>query len=1045
MKRTTMERGSALLIVLGMLSFMVVSAVGFAVFMRQSRAPSGYLRRTSSSRYLLKAALANAIARLDGCFDETRQRCEGVYDDPYPGVGPSQKEPLDSNGDYWANRVFTPFGPVGPEETVSTLTLEGLAYLPPAIINEARLSTRRTRTATWKNLSYDMGRYAFSAIDVSDCFDINKLYAGERRTSAPNQRVNLSSLFPDNGQELDGVLDRCGDIPFVSLADFNIVAGDSKFSPFCSYVRSGDDASIYREGDADGVKNALFATDTWFPPTNRAASAATVIDLAGKRPFPDMNVKNFPDIDNNGNELYNVLMANIGGVGLACLYDYLDADRVPLSLALPTVETQPMICGLTASPSECLLRFDASAGAKDNTVEVEEGGATYEVLRKIEPYRLTIESATLAVSGVAAFPFKRVSSERKGSWKVETLAAVFFAQDDLKARVAADSLLRPKKAYWDSCPNVKAAGGVIWVKGETGLSFPDNIRRTEDALQTFDVQIRLPKVELGVFCKVVEKKTQKVSPGQSQPPPLYDWSDSPKYTTDEMRGAPDGALVVLDADGREAAWQTAYFNGYREKVNIEDGDLKASHGEGSQNFQELSNATQLRPYVAVWARVKDGGDVVDLAPATCEDDEAYLPGANYSDLRDEIFKMSGDRTPLLDFRLDHAFTFDVANDGFSALADGQPLEAVDWKSLYAPDPRYNFAPEDWFGTMDEDASKENWQRIVRESYLGKGGRDPDIFMFTSDQEYLQSISELAFLPYVQEMNGRASFFEGDFMGSARYHGRNDFHRRSAGGGEGFANGGRFWKTYTAVDQGGGSDPIYEMSDNGRRYEIVSGTGDFRANPFSTDSRVLKAVLKDTPYDWYVASTNEEGGVNPTLGKQPADRASWAFCEASTVAKLTDAELDDLADRMRAVFGAAAANGQASWQKVFDESLKWYSGNVGDEQKSLFGLEDFEEPLHGVDRKFLHGFWRECFQNRQQLFLVFIRAEPLTVGGSGAHTVGNAQLGARGVALVWRDPAPPEKGGPRPPRTSLTGLGSWEEYYKTFAPHRTRVLFYHQFD
>ncbi len=38
------RKGSALLIVLGMMAFMVVSAVGFAVFMRHNRVPSSYLR-----------------------------------------------------------------------------------------------------------------------------------------------------------------------------------------------------------------------------------------------------------------------------------------------------------------------------------------------------------------------------------------------------------------------------------------------------------------------------------------------------------------------------------------------------------------------------------------------------------------------------------------------------------------------------------------------------------------------------------------------------------------------------------------------------------------------------------------------------------------------------------------------------------------------------------------------------------------------------------------------------------------------------------------
>ena len=40
----------------------------------------------------------------------------------------------------------------------------------------------------------------------------------------------------------------------------------------------------------------------------------------------------------------------------------------------------------------------------------------------------------------------------------------------------------------------------------------------------------------------------------------------------------------------------------------------------------------------------------------------------------------------------------------------------------------------------------------------------------------------------------------------------------------------------------------------------------------------------------------------------------------------------------------------------------------------------DDPLYGVDRKFLYSYWRECFQNRQQLFLVFVRAEPLSVEG-----------------------------------------------------------------
>jgi hypothetical protein len=117
--------------------------------------------------------------------------------------------------------------------------------------------------------------------------------------------------------------------------------------------------------------------------------------------------------------------------------------------------------------------------------------------------------------------------------------------------------------------------------------------------------------------------------------------------------------------------------------------------------------------------------------------------------------------------------------------------------------------------------------------------------------------------------------------------------------------------------------------------------------------------------------------------------------------------------------------------------------MGDNQLTLFGVE-LDNPLHGVDRKFLYSFWRECFQNRQQLFLVFIRAEPPTIGGADSGSQATSQLGARGVALVWRDPAPPKRGS-RPERTALTTRENWRQYYQTCSPHRTRVLFYHQFD
>ena len=120
------------------------------------------------------------------------------------------------------------------------------------------------------------------------------------------------------------------------------------------------------------------------------------------------------------------------------------------------------------------------------------------------------------------------------------------------------------------------------------------------------------------------------------------------------------------------------------------------------------------------------------------------------------------------------------------------------------------------------------------------------------------------------------------------------------------------------------------------------------------------------------------------------------------------------------------------------ALDFFAGNL------------LEHPLHGVDRKYLYSFWRECFQNRQQLFLVFLRAEPLTVGGTSGEALASSQLGARGVALVWRDPVSTPRDNNGESGGALTRAGtvtkdSFSERQKTRGPNRTRVLFYHQFD
>ena len=115
----------------------------------------------------------------------------------------------------------------------------------------------------------------------------------------------------------------------------------------------------------------------------------------------------------------------------------------------------------------------------------------------------------------------------------------------------------------------------------------------------------------------------------------------------------------------------------------------------------------------------------------------------------------------------------------------------------------------------------------------------------------------------------------------------------------------------------------------------------------------------------------------------------------------------------------------------DQWNKWWS-----DKNSFFGLalSSFENPIHDVDRKFLYSFWKGCFGDRQQLFLIFVRAEPTSMG-AGIGDRSPSQLGARAVALVWREPV-----------ASITTGGSGKSSgSSTVQPHRMRILFYHQFE
>ncbi len=474
------RRGSALLIVLGFLSFMVVSAVAFSIYMRSERVPSSVFRRSVSVRHLVKAGLAHAIAELD----------DAIRGDPYPGMHNDNSLRANQNfsngeshyADTWLGRVFMPPNPddendgsyMAPGgETVSVLNLEGLGYVPPPLVNDVRFLSRRSWAAKWRNFDYGAGRFAYCVVNVSDYFDINRLPADEPRSSA--QRINLSPLFADDFKSQNNGVSDAGTFrdfvrtrggtqsswPFVSMLDYTLAmrSGAGGFeSPYYRWIGSSSSGVMY-QGVDDDAKEQVFVTDSWMPEEpNDGLAESAIIDLNDRgsgnsqdahsgQPFPsawmqDGNSKSLQDVKNSSNSDFIKRVASgnlpsgssLGGgqnrslnyTDAAMLKDYLDRDDTPTSLALPCVERVPMAASLGISRLTINLGLVGSTRV-DGPTPGPGGTSITTTYTEFKPNPSMFGPGNVVSVGVV-FPFKR-AREINQTFKAKAIMRVFLIEE----------------------------------------------------------------------------------------------------------------------------------------------------------------------------------------------------------------------------------------------------------------------------------------------------------------------------------------------------------------------------------------------------------------------------------------------------------------------------------------------------------------------------------------------------------------------------------------------------------------------------------------
>lgn len=1085
------RNGSALLIVLGVLSFLVVSAVAFSAFMRRARLPSSYLRRTVSSRELAKAAVSEVIDIID----------QSINSNVHPGIGNNVADGCSRDNallfrprNEWSHRIYMPPAKYGDDiKTVPTLTLEGLAYIPPPLINEARYYSRLTPTAMWQPFGYDVGRYAFCVIDVSDYLDVNRLVAGYPRSSAANSRITIAHLFekgasengdwdhpdpPENADKWDDFMDEFrtftddpikitynDKVPLVSLADFNLALhakraiGNLK-SPFGEYVKNKNSTFYPTTGDEgtaalETYASMTFVTDGLFPKNSDQANA-------GNSESPDLANSKFQPIqmgwlkaDEGGKSKLTLegalsgmgfnnddeWIGRLSSLGCAALVDYLDEDSTPLSLAMPSNERVPMICGISPALDGLSLAIRMDKGESNEPDETTDIDATHRTAKKtvswkIDGAKLTEVLAKGHVQVLATYPFlHKTDKDPKVDYDIDGRLAFFFTSEDMGLRAKPQTrdefektvLVLKEKGSEGIASKLDSENGLLSVK------LP-KIQVTSNMLKTLSAEEDITKMSDAVWDSETtfglsdgsDLPREFNKPGKELLKVTYSWEQTRADENEEW--TPSVAEIMKeDAPGAhkiEIVEATCGFPALTAKGIVDP--TFTNSDKLKEHVAKPNDVKDIKLNVAVWLRVRDAksGTTLDMVPACVLDDKLQAGKPPILEQIDEIAsEFAGDPYPVMRFDTGVTLKF-----GVKALSDDvgndHPGE-VKPKAVMVGDPRFNYAPEHWFAWNDE-MSVDKW---LEQNYAaGKKGDADDIFIATSDAGYLQSIYELAFLPCLTRLksDGSAEMAMPERGDLKKPDGLNTFAARGAERNSGF-----MWLTYDPF----GNDSA-ALSALAKLYP--SGATGIKINPYSDSTNVLMAAFANTPVDWRCASTNVEfsfarkirGGRGEGIVDVASFNEKYAWNSYNESATFRWYDLEKIAGRfMDEICPPDKRNSDDSksipWETAWDK-LGWYADTNKSSHKFLGATMDADStPLWSVDRKFLYGFWRDCFDAKQQLFLIFVRAEPLLLGGGSADQL-PPQLGARAVALVWRDP---------------TTSGKANNGY----PHRTRLLFYRPLD
>ena len=422
---TASNRGSALLIVLGLLSFLMISAVAFSISMRTERTAAAAYRRGLMARELLDNAFVDARATVEHALraqqenfnvrDASTRTVKNLAPFRYP------------NSDTQYGRLMASYDPAESDAIAYLLDDAVMRHVPPYVAyavytylekgqtvvegdgvdsGNSMYSFKLDTSAGWKPILVDIpdteenisgedtskatvGRMAWAVINLSDSLDLNAVgsassYRGigltandfafgtaatgsnapseifdliETSTSPSGSEVSDLPVFCSNADiaryaaKVSGstalVVDNGNEFPY-AWQDAVDNEGDGFYSPFSCY-------SFWPNAERDGEG----ASDRRSGASSSSSSAATDTDVIS---CDDVKQSAIQD---TGSELASILQERAGGANylgnddagqnfVRLLLDYIDNDSAPahyqtdtqrdlFANAQPTVENVPML------------------------------------------------------------------------------------------------------------------------------------------------------------------------------------------------------------------------------------------------------------------------------------------------------------------------------------------------------------------------------------------------------------------------------------------------------------------------------------------------------------------------------------------------------------------------------------------------------------------------------------------------------------------------------------------------------------------------------